>query len=479
MAIAKAEITISRIVDIASVTRYYKLQSSTASAPAKPTTNPPSGWATAEPSYTSGSTNTLYFVDQTIFTNGTFSYSTVSISSSYEAAKEAYNKAQAAGDAASDANDKIDNLEVGGRNYFLYTSDLNTVDVGHYNERASRGIHSYIGNYAGFSDTGDGLKYTFKGKKENDGICFPLAYHDCIKSGDTITISFDYRGTISDAGWWFFLQKTLPNSSFTPGNILTPSTTEWKRCEYTLRNKDNINPRVVFEILMFSDDGDTYVSTDWIEIKKGSLKLEKGNKATDWTPAPEDVQQDINDAQDTANNAKNTATNNVNTVNQVKSELQILSNSISTLVTDKNGGSLMTQTPDGWTFNIGNIQSALDKTVQDLNTMEGDLASVNGVVDNLHSLTKDLVAKTAYIVMATDDKGNPCIELGKENNPFKVRITNTSIDFMEGSQKIAYITNHSLYIKSSVVTDELQIGESPGWVWKKRENGNLGLRWKL
>lgn len=52
-------------------------------------------WVATEPSYTSGSTNTLYFVDCTEFTNGTFKYSEVSKSSSYEAAKEAYNKAAA------------------------------------------------------------------------------------------------------------------------------------------------------------------------------------------------------------------------------------------------------------------------------------------------------------------------------------------------------------------------------------------------
>ena len=93
MSKAKAEITIYHIVDISKVTRYYKLQSSTASTPSAPTTNPPSGWTTTEPTYTSGSTNTLYFVDLTEFTNGTFKYSAVSKSSSYEAAKAAYNKA--------------------------------------------------------------------------------------------------------------------------------------------------------------------------------------------------------------------------------------------------------------------------------------------------------------------------------------------------------------------------------------------------
>lgn len=92
---AKAEITIFNVKDVKSVTRYYLLQSSTATAPPKPTTiNPGSNWKTTEPSYTDGSTNTLYFVDLTIMSDGkTFSYSDVSLSSSYEAAKEAWNKA--------------------------------------------------------------------------------------------------------------------------------------------------------------------------------------------------------------------------------------------------------------------------------------------------------------------------------------------------------------------------------------------------
>ena len=101
---AKAEITLATIRDVQSVTRYYLLQSSTSSIPSKPTANPPTGsWVKTEPSYTSGSTNSLYFTDLTVFTDGSFSYSDVSLSSSYEAAKAAYNKAVAAEGTASTA----------------------------------------------------------------------------------------------------------------------------------------------------------------------------------------------------------------------------------------------------------------------------------------------------------------------------------------------------------------------------------------
>ena len=101
---ASASITLSSVRDLASCTRYYLLQSSTLSPPSRPTANPPGGnWVTAEPSYTSGSTNSLYFCDLNVFSDGDYAYSDVSLSSSYEAAKEAYNKAVAAESTAEQA----------------------------------------------------------------------------------------------------------------------------------------------------------------------------------------------------------------------------------------------------------------------------------------------------------------------------------------------------------------------------------------
>ena len=106
MILARDFVTLNSIRDIEATYRFYKLQASTAAAPAKPTVKaiPPSGWSKTEPTYTEGSTNSLYFVDLTIFTDGSFSYSDVCLSSSYEAAKTAYNKATAASNTATAAN---------------------------------------------------------------------------------------------------------------------------------------------------------------------------------------------------------------------------------------------------------------------------------------------------------------------------------------------------------------------------------------
>lgn len=102
---AKAEITLYKIISVDKVVRYYLLQSSTLAAPSKPADGAVIGsnWSKTEPSYTSGSTSTLYFVDQTVLSNGALKYSEVSKSSSYEAAKEAWNKANNAQKTANDA----------------------------------------------------------------------------------------------------------------------------------------------------------------------------------------------------------------------------------------------------------------------------------------------------------------------------------------------------------------------------------------
>ena len=137
----------------------------------------------------------------------------------------------------------------------------------------------------------------------------------------------------------------------------------------------------------------------------------------------------------------------------------------------------MTQGPDGWTFNIGAITETLDNASEKLNELSGSVDGIDNTLTKLESLTDDISKKTAYIIMNTDDNGQPCIELGKQGNEFKVRITNTSVDFMQGSNKIAYISNQSLYIQKAVIKDELQIGENTGFIWKRRSNGNMGLRW--
>ena len=100
---ARETITIIKERDVNATWRFYRIASSS-SSPSQPTEaqgkayvnnqTVPSGWSISEPAYDGTSTNSLYTCDLTSFTDGEVSWSTVSKSSSYEAAKQAYNEAQ-------------------------------------------------------------------------------------------------------------------------------------------------------------------------------------------------------------------------------------------------------------------------------------------------------------------------------------------------------------------------------------------------
>lgn len=216
-----------------------------------------------------------------------------------------------------------------------------------------------------------------------------------------------------------------------------------------------------------------------VEICVYGFMLEEGNKPTDWSPAPEDMAtaDQAQQAQNDANDANSKADSNEHRVSLAESTIKQLSDSISMMVTDSNGSSMMTQTSDGWTFNIGSITDAIDSAANNIDNLSGSLTQTKNVVNNLNNLANDLSKKTAYINMTTDENGAPCIELGKTGNAFKVRITNTSVDFIEGSSKIAYVSNQALFIEKAIIKSELQVGERQGFIWKTRSNGNMGLRW--
>lgn len=101
---------------------------------------------------------------------------------------------------------------------------------------------------------------------------------------------------------------------------------------------------------------------------------------------------------------------------------------------------------------------------------ESIMYSLNG---SQHDIA-DLGLLGEYVKIGTYE-GEPCIELGEKDSDFKLLITNTRIQFMEGTSVPAYINNQALHITKAVVEEELQQGE---FVWKVRNNGNMGLMWK-
>lgn len=371
-----------------------------------------------------------------------------------------------------EAKDKIDNLDVGGRNLLRGSSNL---DNNYFYNDGFTLIDEKFKNCSVAKTSGNWSSVSFnfntqieeRGFVENDDE-FTYSIYAKLSSNETK----DIKALITADGNKNGKSSRLINTEDTLDD--PHITKEWKRFYYTFKVPKEYRPDGNGYINMLRIEQNPASSTDCY-VMWACPKLEKGNKPTDWTPAPEDVDDSISNVQASADEAQQSANNAQQTADNAKFEIENLKEIIYNLITDDSGGSLMTQTPDGWTFNMSTITSNIDALKESLVELAQSNTDTNNLIENLSDLLDSISAKTAYITITTTDDGDPCIELGKTDNLFKVRITNTAIDFMEGSSIVAYVNNNIFYTNKMIVKSELQIGEGPGFVWKTRPNGNMGL----
>ena len=296
-----------------------------------------------------------------------------------------------------------------------------------------------------------------------------------LKSGTNIVISFEHKGSVAGLPIRPYLYSVSASGDETTEGIETIAhatldpvytTTDWTRSVfYAVLTADAPG--------MFKVVADTYTGSSGQTYNFRNAKVEVGNIATDWTPAPEDTQQDISNVQDSAN----AAIDDVNErVNSAELSIDSINDTIQSLVIGEDGQSMMTQTEDGFRFDFSSFQEQIQNAIDGVESVQGEFADASADIDSLKESMTYLTDLNSYIEMG-DDSGTPYIELGQKEGAFKVRITNTEMAFMQGTDKIAYITNNQLYIQSSVVTDEMKIGSPSGFIWKKRANNHMGLRW--
>lgn len=202
------------------------------------------------------------------------------------------------------AQSKVDGLEVGGRNLLKRSSMI--------------GEKLVCDNYFGCNNC-DTKEYTNEGfhiittteGNANNGIAFSFDNFTIlgINGGDTITFSCDIKGTsdshapfvsihISDNNWY--------GSDVIQQNTGVSITKDWQRVSVTITTPTGLTKNHMWLAIHGNYQSDLYVR---------NFKLEKGNKATDWTPAPEDISQDAtNKASQALTDAKNYSSNAVNWV---------------------------------------------------------------------------------------------------------------------------------------------------------------------
>lgn len=161
-------------------------------------------------------------------------------------------------------------------------------------------------------------------------------------------------------------------------------------------------------------------------------------------------------------------------LDHIRSEIQLLNDCIKTLVTGKDGSSLMVQNGDKWTFDISGLEQNLGNANQTLQTLMTTVGALTSVADGLALAVANLEETSEYVWITTYED-EPCLALGESDTTNGLFITNTRIIFIKEAGEPTYIDKDGLY------TGRLEVGSEfrqKDFVWTVRANGNYGLSWK-
>lgn len=232
---------------------------------------------------------------------------------------EAYNKAQAAQNSATSANNKIDNLEIGGRNYLQNSDFKKTTTISSETSKNPNLYPLYWGGYnAGISNPttsyhahidNDTFGYNVIEFNESDGTRnwkgINIKLNDIIIEYDSYIFSFDAYTTLIGSkifGGFHYYKKDGTTRNFWSGQFSVNFNSEdniekWVRYSVKVPLNDDID---FSKDIAFYVYGYGFTSNAICYINK--LKLEKGNKSTDWTSAPEDLEDNIDNIQNNLTN---------------------------------------------------------------------------------------------------------------------------------------------------------------------------------
>lgn len=255
------------------------------------------------------------------------------------------------------AKNGIDNLKIGGRNILLNSKLTDNADkwegvanikeyITKYNRRCTHFKHTALKQTKYISQSvlnklEPNTTYTMSGWVLSENIVKGTTNHTCM---------FYHSGSYKKDGtstWFGYGSKAIP---------INAGTGIWTRLVWTFTTDDKLNTATGSSIQVHTRDltGDIYFC---------DLKLEKGNRATDWTPAPEDAESGIS-ALDTR-------------MTSAEASLTVLSNSVSSNVTE--------------TTNLGTRMSTVEQKAGEL-TVRLDSAESN--ITTTQSTANTALART-------------------------------------------------------------------------------------
>ena len=291
-----------------------------------------------------------------------------------------------------DITTAVNNLQIGGRNLLLNTAGNNSFEHW-YTYKASNLVvvkdsERISGNALKFTSTGGGLFQRKGGKADGSGGTYV--------AGTTVTISGYIKSNKAKAG---FTVSCEHGGDGTTKAVSTPLENTWYYFSFTMTPSKNW-------VTM------TFYGWNGVDYYLGDLKLEYGEKATTWTPAPEDIDSSIS----TVEGKVTIVSNQYTSLNQSLTSLTATVNSNTTKISKKADGSTVTALQANVTALTADL-SGFKTTVSQTYTSKTELNNLQIGGRNLLPNTADLTKwhKEGNVTVTKDSNGY-----------FKVSTTNTS-----------------------------------------------------
>lgn len=302
----------------------------------------------------------------------------------------------------------------------------------------------------------------------------------------------------------FYAKASVANTTITPSRSIADSasavtlTTTWKRYTGTIRSTAT------------SDSGSLSFSVNNINATYyiAAVKLEKGNKATDWSPAPEDVDSSIS----AVDNKVTTVSNQYTTLNQTVNSISATVNSHTSQIATKADNSTVTTINNkvtSLTTDLSGFKTTVSNTYATKNSLSNyaTTAAMNSAISqSANSITQSVSATyatksslssyattaslSAYIAKTDTGTLKSCIEaiadtinitarggLNLSGNRFTLSSTNTSITADGTITSNNIIANYGKIAQWNIANNSINSTTSDSKYWAGMTTPSKGSDW--
>ena len=294
----------------------------------------------------------------------------------------------------------LDNLEVGGRNYFSHKKTRT------FDENNEYRLNDYknVGSFTQFYNLTVPMK-TFVGKK--------------------LIISFEAISPNGDTNLQLYNSNGKPRYAM-DAKIAYGITTEWKRFTVTTTVWD----RGTTDTNEGNSNKLEFYSTNKMGVTIRNVKFEIGTKPTDWTPAPEDIESSITEVSDK------------------QSSMQLDLDGFKTSVSNTYATKTQLNTVDGKFANYSTTTQMNSAIQQSANSIKSEVSSTYVTKTDFNSLEKDLENSISSV-----NSKVATIETNLDSVTSRVSATETSITTVDG--KVTNLTSRVTTAESKLTATSL------------------------